>query len=262
MNRLLIDIGNSTVVIVLAGADGDIKDTWRIKTLKDETISFFRRELRDALRRFSLMKPDGTIESLGGITISSVVPEVNDKVSQAIIDITGLRPHFFSLDDALRVIRLKVEAPSGLGKDRIADAIGARYCYGAPAIVIDLGTATTIGVVDEEGDFIGGMIIPGVKTSLKALSSRASQLPMVSIEKPRNMIGRNTQECMQSGIVYGTAAMIDGILSQIEATLGATPHLVATGGLASDIIPHCQHHITIDPYLQFKGIQQATTPCE
>ncbi len=262
MNKLLIDIGNSTVVIVLAGADGEIKDTWRIKTQKEETISFYRHELRDALRSLSLLRIDGTVEPLHSITISSVVPEVNDKVYQAIRDITGLRPHYFSLDDALRVIRLQVEAPSGLGKDRIADAIGARYCYGAPAIVIDMGTATTVGVVDEAGDFIGGMIIPGVKTSLKALSSKASQLPMVSIEKPRNMIGRNTLECMQSGIVHGTAAMVDGIISQISATLRTTPHLVATGGMAYNIIPHCQHDIVIDPYLQFKGIHKATAECE
>ena len=177
MNRLLIDIGNSTVVIAYSDAEGNIKDIWRLKTIKGETISFFRRELRAALYNFGLLKKDGTLEKIDNIVISSVVPEINDKVTQAIIDVTGVTPHFFSLDDAQKVINIQIESPSQLGKDRLADAIGALCYYGAPAIIIDMGTATTIGVIDEKGDFIGGMIMPGVKTSLKALSTKASQLP-------------------------------------------------------------------------------------
>lgn len=262
MVRLLLDIGNSTVVIAHADAEGNIKDTWRIKTIKGETLSFFRREIRAGLYSFGLLHKDGTIEKIDSIVISSVVPEINDKVSQALFDVTGITAHFFSLDDAQKMIDIDIESPSQLGKDRLADAIGARCCYGYPAIVIDMGTATTVGVVNENGCFVGGMIMPGVKTSLKALSSKASQLPTINIEKPRHMIGRNTLECMQSGILYGTASMIDGIIERITPTLRGDVKIIATGGMAHHIIPHCKHKITLDPYLQFKGIQKATTQCE
>ena len=98
------------------------------------------------------------------------------------------------------------------------------------------------------------MIIPGVKTSLSALSTRASQLPAITIEKPTHFIGRNTLECMQSGILYGTATMIDGLIDQLSATLSTTPRIIATGGMSKTIAPHCRHQITIDPYLLFKGL--------
>ena len=146
-----------------------------------------------------------------------------------------------------------------MGKDRLADAIDAAAGYGVPVIVFDMGTATTVGIVDENHTFLGGMIIPGVKTSLSALSSRASQLPVINIEKPKNMIGRNTLECMQSGILYGTAAMIDGIIDRISAYLGKEFTIVATGGMAKNIAPHCRHNILLDNFLQFKGLFQAVS---
>ncbi|MBR1410236.1 MAG: type III pantothenate kinase [Prevotella sp.] len=250
--HILIDIGNSTIVVAFANSDGNITATWRFKTKKEETASFFRYELRQGLRKYGVEVAD--VEK---IVISSVVPEVNDDISQAIIDLVGITPHFFSLEDAKGIITIDVESPSQLGKDRLADAIGAVNCYGAPVIVIDFGTATTIGVVDENARFLGGMIIPGVKTSLSALSSRASQLSSITIEKPAHFIGRNTLECMQSGILYGTAAMIDGLIDQIIPTLSAAPHIIATGGMSKTIVPHCNHQITIDPHLLFKGLYKA-----
>lgn len=249
--HILIDIGNSTVVIALADSQGDITATWRFKTKKEETASFFRYELKQGLRKYAIEASD--VEK---VTISSVVPEVNDDISQAISDLTGITPHFFSIDDAKGIITIDVESPSQLGKDRLADAIGAAKCYGVPAIVIDFGTATTIGVIDEKRVFKGGMIIPGVKTSLNALSSRASQLPSITIEQPAHMIGRNTLECMQSGIIYGTAAMIDGLIDQIADSFPTHPHIIATGGMSKTIVPHCKHQITIDPYLLFKGLNR------
>ena len=145
-----------------------------------------------------------------------------------------------------------------MGKDRLADALGAVACYGAPAIVIDFGTATTFGVIDAQRRFLGGLIIPGVKTSLSALSQRASQLPAIIIEKPKHMVGRNTLECMQSGILYGTAAMIDGLLDRLLPTLDGPVHIIATGGMAKDIVPQCSHHIELDKYLLLKGLFKAT----
>ena len=251
--HVLIDIGNSTIVIALANSEGNITATWRFKTKKEETASFFRYELKQGLHKYGVETSD--VEK---VTISSVVPEVNDDIAQAVSDLTGITPHFFSTDDAQGIITIDIESPSQLGKDRLADAIGAATCYGVPAIVIDFGTATTIGVVDENNVFKGGIIIPGVKTSLNALSSRASQLPSINIEKPQHLIGRNTLECMQSGIVYGTAAMIDRLIDQIATSFPSSPQIIATGGMAKTIVPHCKQQIAIDPYLLFKGIFNST----
>lgn len=237
----------------MADSGCEINSAWRFKTLKDETVSFFRYELKAGIKKYGIQ-----ISDIETITISSVVPEVNDYIAQAIIDITGITPHFFNLNDALRTIDIDIESPSQLGKDRLADAVGAVLCHGVPAIVIDMGTATTVGVIDENNCFKGGMIIPGVKTSLKALSTKASQLPMVSIEKPEHIIGRNTLECMQSGILYGNAAMVDGIIDRIRPTLHGDVKVIATGGMARQIIPFCRNEIVIDNTLQLKGVLLAT----
>ena len=251
--HILIDIGNSTIVVALADQEGNISNTWRFKTRKEETVTFFRYELKQGLRKYSVEIAD--IES---VVISSVVPEVNDDVAQAINDLTGLTPHFFSINDARGLISLDIESPSQLGKDRLADALGAVACYGVPAIVIDFGTATTFGVIDAQRHFLGGLIIQGVKTSLNALSQRASQLPSIAIEKPQQLIGRNTLECMQSGILYGSAAMIDGLIDRLLPSLSEPVHIIATGGMAKDIVSQCHHQIELDKYLLLKGLFKAT----
>lgn len=253
--HILIDIGNSTIVAAMADKEGRIAHTWRFKTRKEETVTFFRYELKQGLRKYGVEAAD--IES---VTISSVVPEVNDDISQAVNDLTGLTPHFFSLDEAQSFLTIDIESPSQLGKDRLADALGAVTCYGVPAIVIDFGTATTFGVIDAERRFLGGLIIPGVKTSLSALSQRASQLSAINIEKPKHLVGRNTLECMQSGILYGTVAMIDGLIDRLLPTLSEPVHIIATGGMAKDIVPHCHHQIELDKHLLLKGLFNATHP--
>lgn len=252
--RLLVDIGNSTTVMAIAKADGSIESTWRFKTQKNGTEYFFRKEIIDGLTPRNISP-----SQIEAVVVSSVVPEVKEEFSEAMTSVTGKLPHFFSIKDAQRVIGIDVEAPTQLGNDRVADAIGAVACYGAPVIVFDLGTATTVGVVNEQKCFKGGMIIPGVKTSLSALTSRASQLPTINIEKPKSIIGRNTIECMQSGIIHGTAAMIDGIITEILTQFTSKDvHIVATGGMSKQIMPHCKHSIAIEPHLQFKGIFHAT----
>jgi type III pantothenate kinase len=253
--HILIDIGNSTIVAAMADKEGRIAHTWRFKTRKEETVTFFRYELKQGLRKYGVEAAD--IES---VTISSVVPEVNDDISQAVNDLTGLTPHFFTLDEAQSFLTIDIESPSQLGKDRLADALGAVTCYGVPAIVIDFVTATTFGVIDAERRFLGGLIIPGVKTSLSALSQRASQLSAINIEKPQHLVGRNTLECMQSGILYGTVAMIDGLIDRLVPTLSEPVHIIATGGMAKDIVPHCHHQIELDKHLLLKGLFNATHP--
>lgn len=250
---LLIDIGNSTIALALADGEGNISEEWRFKTMKSETLSFFRKELE-----FGIAKLKAQRNGIEKVIVSSVVPELKDVMSQAISDVVGCIPHFFSVQDARKIINIDIDSPTQLGNDRLADAIGAAAHYGVPCIAIDMGTATTIGVVNADNTFIGGMIIPGVKTSLKALSSRASQLPTINIERPRSIIGKNTVECMQSGIVFGTAAMIDGVIDQISAELGTSVNIVATGGMSKQIVPFCKHDIKIDRCLQFKGLLECT----
>ncbi len=255
--HLLIHIGNYTVVVAITDNDGAINKTWRFKTIKDQTMAYYRHELYTGSKKYKINFSDIT-----KAVISSVVPEVNDDIAQAISDLTGITPLFFSIEHAKRFMTFDVESPSQIGKDRLADSIGAICCYGTPAIIIDLGTATTISVIDNDKRFIGGMIIPGTKTSLAALSSRASQLPSITIEHPHNIIGKNTLENMHSGIVHGTAAMIDGVIKKIIKELSKskdykTPKLIATGGMAKTIMPYCEYDITIDEHLIFKGLNIA-----
>lgn len=250
--HLLIDIGNSTIVAALATPSGSIDVTWRFKTQKGETAHYFTQELRAGMQQHHI-----DAAGISRVIISSVVPEVNGHVSQAIEMLTGHTPHFFTIDDALSAMPVAVENPRQLGTDRLADALGAASCYLLPAIVFDMGTATTVGLVSHDGTFMGGMIIPGVKTSLNALCQRASQLPSVSVEAPSDIIGRNTVEAMQSGIVHGTASMLDGIIDRLSAIIGHPATIVATGGMSRVITPHCTHHIVCDPYLQFRGILRA-----
>lgn len=249
---ILIDIGNSTVEVATANREAQIIHTWRFKTMKEGTVSFFRHELWNGMKKYRIAAAD-----VEATIISSVVPEVNDDIQQAVNDLTGKPPHFFSINDAHGFIDIKVDSPSQLGKDRLADAIGAISNYGAPAIILDLGTATTVGLIDSNRTFIGGMIIPGVKTALTALCTRASQLPTISVEKPNNIIGRNTLECMQSGIVYGTVAMLDGLIDRLIPSIqkeGEEVHIIATGGMAKYIVTLCSHNVTIDNQLQLKGL--------
>ena len=250
--NLLLDIGNSTIVVAVVDKEGNISLTWRFKTKKDESGAYFRHELYIGEKKFGIK-----LAEIERVIISSVVPEVNGDVAKAINDLTGVIPEFFSFKTAKHLMRIDIESPSQLGNDRLADAIGAVKTYGTPAITIDMGTATTFGVINKEGAFIGGLIAPGVKTSLNALSARASQLPSINLEEPKRVVGRNTTECMQSGILFGTASLIDGIIDRILEATGETTetmHVIATGGIAKYIVPHCKHDITFDGTLQFKGL--------
>lgn len=147
-----------------------------------------------------------------------------------------------------------IDAPERLGQDRIADAAAAAAGYPLPCMTVDLGTATTYNVIDAQRRFLGGFIVPGVLTSLRAISARTAQLPPIAPEAPARLIGKNTEECLNSGAVYGTAAMLEGLADRVEAELGAPLTVVATGGLARGIIPCCRRDILFDGDLLFKGL--------
>ena len=140
-------------------------------------------------------------------------------------------------------INLKMDNPGSVGADLVVDSVAALKVYGAPCIVIDMGTATTITVVDRAGNYIGGVILPGVVVSVDSLASQTSQLPHISLEAPKKVIGKNTVDCMKSGIVFGEAAMLDGMIERFEEELGYPCKVVATGGLSKVIVPHCRKDV-------------------
>ena len=148
-----------------------------------------------------------------------------------------------------------MDNPKTVGSDMIVDAVAALKDYPCPIVVIDMGTATTMSVIDQAGNYIGGVILPGLKVSLDSLSSKTAQLPDISLDIPRKVIGKNTIDCMRSGIMYGNAGTIDGILDRMEDELGACPSVVATGGLSRFVVPLCRHNIVYDEALLLKGLR-------
>ena len=151
-------------------------------------------------------------------------------------------------------LNIIMDNPKTVGSDMIVDAVAAIHEYPKPIVVIDMGTATTMSVVDKAGNYIGGVILPGLKVSLDSLSGKTAQLPYISLSTPDKVIGKNTIDCMRSGIIYGNAAQIDGIMDRMEAELGEKASAVATGGLAKFITPLCRHHIVYDDALLLKGL--------
>ena len=152
-------------------------------------------------------------------------------------------------------LNIRLDDPSAVGADLVAGAVGALTKYEPPVIVIDLGTATTLMAIDKDRNFLGGAIMPGVRLSLNSLVSEASMLQGISLDTPKHAIGRNTVDAMRSGILYGHAAMIDGLLDRAEEELGGDVTVVATGGLAAGIIPSCRHSIKLDKNLLLTGMQ-------
>ncbi len=151
-------------------------------------------------------------------------------------------------------MNVRIDDPGTLGPDLVVGGVAAMHYYGKPVIVADLGTATTITLIDADGSFRGGAILPGVKLSYRALASGTSLLPDISITPPKKVIATNTVDCMRSGAVFGSAAILDGMIDRMEAELGEACRLVATGGLAKHIVPFCRREIIVDDDLLLKGL--------
>ena len=151
-------------------------------------------------------------------------------------------------------LNIKMDNPKSVGGDRIVAAVGAIAKYEGPIIIMDMGTATTMDVVDRAGNYIGGVILPGVKVALNSLVSNTAQLPRINLDIPKRVIGKNTVECMRNGIMYGNAATLDGLIDRMEAELGEKATLVSTGGMSRFITPLCIHKITYDPDLLLRGL--------
>ena len=244
---LAVDIGNSNIVLGCFD-EKEILFEDRLSTDRDSTVLEYAVIIKTSLEMHHL-----EYEQITGAIISSVVPSVTENVQQAIFRLTGQQAMVVSsgMKTGLNIL---LDDPKQLGSDRVADAVGAIGEYPCPLIIVDMGTATTISVIDGKKNFMGGMIIPGLQVSLDSLANRTSQLPHISLEAPKKVIGTNTVDCMKSGIIYSTAGSIDGAIERIEEELGETCTVVSTGGHARKIIPYCHHEILIDPHLLLKGL--------
>lgn len=244
---LAIDIGNTNIVIGCI-RDDEILFEARIATDRTRTSDQYGVEIKNMLEAFGVRK-----EELTDCIISSVVPPVFNSVRTGVIKVIGKQP--IVVGPGLKTgLNIQVDVPSQVGSDRIVIAVAALAEYEAPLILMDLGTATTIEVVEPGNVYMGGVIIPGVKVSVDALTSRAAQLPGISLDQPKNVIGKNTVDCMRSGVMFGTAGMIDGIVDRMEEELGHKSTLVATGGMAQFVTPLCKHEIILEKDLLLKGL--------
>lgn len=244
---LAVDIGNTNIVVGCFDGHG-MKMLGRLATDRRAT------ELEYTVQLRNLMKLNDMMPSvMEGAIVCSVVPAVTGNMKLALEPFVGR--NIVVVGPGLKTgLKINIDNPGALGADRVADAVAAIHEYPVPLITVDMGTATTIGVVDENRTFIGGMIVPGVMVSLNALSGGTSQLPHIALEPPKQPIGRNTVDCMRSGIVYHNAAGVDGMLSRIEEQLGKKCTVVVTGGLAAAITPYCRHELIYDPDLLLKGL--------
>lgn len=244
---LAIDIGNTNLVIGCF-RDDKILFKARIATDRTRTSDQYGVEIKNMLEAYGVDRSD-----IKDCIISSVVPPVFNSVRTGVIKIIGKQP--MVVGPGLKTgLNIHVDVPSQVGSDRIVIAVAALAEYKAPLLLLDLGTATTIEAVEPENVYMGGVIFPGVRVSLDALTSRAAQLPGISLDQPKQVIGKNTVDCMRSGMMYGTAAMIDGLIERMEEELGHRCTLIATGGLAQFITPLCKREIILEKDLLLKGL--------
>ena len=244
---LAVDVGNSNIVI--GGLTGDeITFEARLRTDATKTSDEYCIDLKMILEVYHVDP-----SQLEGAIISSVVPQVLNSMKTAVTKLTGHTA--LVVGPGLKTgLNIKIENPAQTGADLVVGSVAALREHKAPIIVIDMGTATTVTVLDETGAFIGGSICPGVKISLDALTDRTALLPGLQLDQPKRAIGRNTIDCMRSGIMLGTACMLDGLVERFEEELGSKATVVATGGIAKFIIPMCRTPIVYDKDLLLKGL--------
>ena len=245
---LAIDIGNTN--IVLGGFDGDeITFVARIATNAHKTEDEYATKIRSILALHEVDK-----SSVKGAIISSVVPPLNLVMKNAIKIVYGIDPILVG-PGVKTGLNILCDSPASVGADLICACVAAQKIYGSPSLVIDMGTATKILLVNSDGAFTGASIIPGVGIALKALASGTAQLPQISLEAPPHALGKNTVDAMRSGVVYGNASMLDGMIDRVIEEEGYDMPVIATGGLSSTIVCHCKHKIIHDADLVLKGLK-------
>lgn len=243
-----IDIGNTNIVIGCMEKE-KILFIERLSTDESKTELEYAVSFKTVMEIYHISEKD-----VQGTVISSVVPPLTGRIQSALQKLTQTKP--LVIGPGVKTgLNIRLENPAQLGSDLLIGAVAGIQKYGAPLIVIDMGTATTISVIDKDKNFLGGPIMPGVTVSLESLVSNTSQLPRINFEPPRQVIGRNTVDCMKSGILYGQASCLDGMIARIEEELGYPATVVATGGIAKVIVPFCKRKIIDDDELLLDGLR-------
>jgi len=244
---LTADVGNTETV--LGVFDGpELAHTWRLSTQPERSADELALVLSGLLEHRGL-----SLEKLTGLCVASVVPDVTGHLRDLAAAYLSFEPVIVGPGTRTGVSVL-TDNPKEVGADRIVNALAAFTRFGGPAIVVDFGTSTNFDVVSERGEFLGGVIAPGLQISAGALVQRTARLTRVEFEAPDNVIGKNTVDSIRSGLIFGTAGQVDGIVERIREDLGSAT-VIATGGLAPVVIPHCrtiQHH---EPFLTLEGLR-------
>lgn len=245
---LVVDIGNSNIVLGLMANAKDVIFAGRVKTRKTDDQEILLKKFADAIK-----ENHAPLKKIDSAIIASVVPEITSAAAKAVKRLTGIEPMILNADFKTG-LKIDTDDPHSVGTDLIAAAAGAVMEYDGPVAIFDLGTATTLSVVTSDKRYIGTIILPGVYISLNAMTRRASQLHAFEIDHPDHMIGKNTIESMQSGVLYGNAAMMDGLAERVEAELNEKVTFLVTGGLGRMIQPYCRHKMICERDLVLKGL--------
>lgn len=245
---LAIDVGNTNIVIGVIEGEGKIGSVIRLATNIQKTEYEYAAQIKVI---FEVEHVDVT--KIDGAIISSVVPPLTRNLRQAVHFLTGRNPLIVGAGIKTG-LDIGLDDPGTIGPDLVATAVAVKNYYPLPCVIVDMGTATTITCVNAAGRYIGGSIMPGATVALNALYEEASLLPSIEIMPPRKTIATNTIDCMKSGIVYGSAGAVDGILDRFQEELGDDVTIVATGGISNMICPYCRHKIKFDKYLLLKGL--------
>jgi type III pantothenate kinase len=245
---LVIDVGNTNTSLGVY-RDEELLAHWRLTTNPSRTVDEYGVHARNL---FELARMD--IKDIEAIAVVSVVPPLNYTVKRMAEVYFNLTPLFIdhTTDTGLKIL---YEPPSDVGADRIVDAVAAIARHGKPCVVVDFGTATTFNAINAAGEYLGGLITPGIMVSSEALFSRTAKLPRVDIKRPQKVIGSSTVAAMQSGLYYGYAGLVDGVLERMIEEMGSKPHIIATGGLAPLIATGSKFIEKVDDTLTLEGVR-------
>jgi len=245
---MVMDIGNTNIKTGLF-VDGKLKNSWRLQTNHLRTADEYGTMMESFFNHLGI-----PTESVDGIIMSSVIPSMNYTMEH-MCELYFHRRKVMVVSSELNLgLNIKYDLPSQLGSDRICNSVEAYHRYGGPCVVVDFGTATNFAVISEEGDFLGGLICPGIMVSADALVERAAMLHKVEYVMPEKVIGTNTKEGIQSGLIRGYVGQVDYIIQQIEKELGAKPTVVATGGMSGMIASETRRIDVVNPTLTLEGL--------
>lgn len=245
---LVVDVGNTNIVLGLY-EKRELKQHWRLSTNRSSTVDEYGILITSLFQHAHVRASE-----IEGVILSSVVPPIMNILESLFVQYVGRQP--IVVGPGVKTgLNIRYENPKEVGADRIVNAVAGIEKYGSPLILVDFGTATTFDYIDASGAYIGGAIVPGIGIAAEALFQRAAKLPRIELAKPRMVVGRNTVAAMQSGIIYGYAGQVDGIVRRIMREYPGKPRVIATGGMAELIAAESETIEEVDPLLTLEGLR-------